>query len=73
MLKNQKKPQKKQKTTFYLSKIKLDFPPRKNTTTTTKILVVIFLNLASDVCPPYNKNLKRRKQKLNIFKINNKN
>lgn len=27
MLKNQKKPQKKQKTTFYLSKIKLDFPP----------------------------------------------
>lgn len=70
MLKNKKK----QKTTFYLSKIKLDFPPpRKNTTTTTKILVVIFLNLASDVCPPYNKNLKRRKQKLNIFKINNKN
>lgn len=71
-----KKPPKKQKTTFYLSKIKLDFPPppRKNTTTTTtKILVVIFLNLASDVCPPYNKNLKRRKQKLNIFKINNKN
>lgn len=73
MLKKQKNPQKKQKT-FYLSKIKLDFPPpRKNTTTTTKILVVIFLNLASDVCPPYNKNLKRRKQKLNIFKINNKN
>lgn len=70
MLKNKKN----QKTTFYLSKIKLDFPPpRKNTTTTTKILVVIFLNLASDVCPPYNKNLKRRKQKLNIFKINNKN
>lgn len=74
MLKKQKKTPKKQKT-FYLSKIKLDFPPppRKNTTTTTKILVVIFLNLASDVCPPYNKNLKRRKQKLNIFKINNKN
>lgn len=29
MLKNQKKTQKKQKTTFYLSKIKLDFPPQK--------------------------------------------
>lgn len=48
------------KTTFYLSKIKLDFWGKKNL---TKILVVIFLNLASDVCPPYNKNnLKRRKQ-----------
>lgn len=26
-----KKPQKKQKTTFYLSKIKLDFPPPEKT------------------------------------------